>query len=113
MMVTILPVLRYWIDVLEDGFEAPTRATSWPVGIGSSLPTWIRAGRLSVASTLGEERILIRESVANALIKARTLLLRPMIPLIPLPKGVKAARGAPLASVGTCGRIPLRTAPPE
>ena len=49
IIVRILPVLRNWMVVLEDTVGAPVAASMTPVGTGSSLPTWMRAGRLSVA----------------------------------------------------------------
>src|SRR2546427_8600351 len=110
-MVTILPVFRYWTVVLDaNDVVVPNTADpvdigvdTEPVGIGSSVPTWMRAGRLSVASTVGEERTLTRESAIRALMKTRRSLV-PMMPLIPLPN-------CPAVVVG--GKIPLRIAPPE
>src|SRR2546422_3649055 len=104
-MVTILPVFRYWTVVLDaNDVVVPNTADpvdigvdTEPVGIGSSVPTWMRAGRLSVASTVGEERTLTRESAIRALMKTRRSLV-PMMPLIPLPN-------CPAVVVG--GKIPL------
>src|SRR4051794_28352930 len=79
--------------VLDDmPLVVPNALLIVPVGIGSSEPTWIRAGRLSVASTLGEEIILTRESVAKARISAWTVLsptmaVAPMLVMAPLALG--------------------------
>jgi hypothetical protein len=116
MMVTIVPVFRYWTVVLDANpvvvpetippVPVEIGVDTEPVGIGSSLPICIRAGRLSVASTLGEERIFARESVCRAVINAWTALVRPAMPLIPVPNAV-----FPVPPVGAAGSIPLLIAP--
>jgi hypothetical protein len=93
IMVRILPVFRYWMVVLEVT-PVLTGDVTVPVAMGSSDPTWILAGWLSVASMVGEERTLIRESALRALIKARIELPVPIIALHPPGKAV----GRPLRS---------------
>src|SRR5215831_20929960 len=83
MIVRITPVFLYWIALDVKGAVPLTKVDVWPVKIGISLPTCIRAGRLSVAKTLGEASAFTRLSVAKALIKARIALPRPAMPLIP------------------------------
>src|SRR3990167_780050 len=108
MIVKILPVLRYWIVLLWLVLVPVVAVCIVPVGIGSSLPTCILAGRLSVARTVGEERTLTRESLISALMKARTTLLLPITPLRPAPNW---AIVAPFASEGVAGTP--RDAPTE
>src|SRR6266404_4915477 len=54
----------------------PTCDVVVPVAIGSSVPTWMRAGRLSDARIEGDERTLNRESACKAFTNALTYLAR-------------------------------------
>src|SRR3989338_9212015 len=104
MIVKILPVLRYWMVVLWLMLVPLVADCIVPVGIGSSLPTWILAGRLSVARTEGEERTLTLESVIRTFMKERTSCVPTTAPT-PCAPG-PAAPGGPARPVRIEAREP-------
>ena len=63
-------MFRYCTVVLEVT-PVLTGEVTVPVAMGSSVPTCILAGWLSVVSMVGDERTLTRESSLRALMKAR------------------------------------------
>jgi len=80
------------MDVLDA--TLPTWAVVVPVAIGSSVPTWMRAGRLSDARIEGDERTLNRESACKAFTNA-AMSLPPKTPLIPPPNTLPVGKALP------------------